>query len=79
MTDNQYIILGGGTKVRYASVIPALRSRINSVFLSLSLTYFIHQYLSLIPCLIKDLGKRVFVAIGEEDVRQKNKKPLSKK
>ena len=41
MTDNQYIILGGGTKVRYASVIPALRSRINSVFLSLSLTYFI--------------------------------------
>ena len=41
MVDNQYIILGGGTKVRYASVIPALRSRINSVFLSLSLTYFI--------------------------------------
>ena len=40
MADNQHIILGG-VKPRYASVIPALHSRINSVFLSLSLTYFI--------------------------------------
>ena len=61
MGDNQHIILGA--KPRYASVIPALQSRINSVFLSLSLTYFILQYLSLIPCLIKELGKWVFVVI----------------
>ena len=57
MTDNQHIILSGVPSLQYTSVIPALYSRINSVFLSLSLTYFIHQYLSLIPCLIKDLEK----------------------
>ena len=64
MADNQHIILGG-VKPRYASVISALYSRINSFFLSLSLTYFIHQYLSLIPCLIKDLRKGCLLILGK--------------